>query len=176
MPLCNLWAEVSQSSSVFRCISTLGCCLSWVKGRTVPEGGNSELLGKHSNFFFPVTPTRGASRWCTQNHMFFSFQCPCKSPHWAKAVQDRALQCPVHSNQDLGESLPPFWPLCLTFLPVETAAICKWEGGGSCYRTRSCPDVLSQCSHEAVPEASDLPWIFQYGQEWDTNALHQFLS
>lgn len=82
VPLCNLLAEVSQSSPMFRCISTIGCCLSWVKGRTVPEGGNSELLGKRSNFFFPVTLTRGASRWRTWNHMYFSFiQCTCKSPH-----------------------------------------------------------------------------------------------
>lgn len=87
-------------------------------------------------------------------------------------MQDRALQRPVHSNQDLGESLPPFWPLGQSFLPVETAAVCKWEGGGSCYTTRSCSDVVSQSSHEAVPEASDLPWIFHYDQEWDMNTLH----
>lgn len=61
-PYCNLSAKLSQSSPTFSCISALGCCLSWVKGHAMPtEGfwGNSKLLGKLSNFFFPVILRRG---------------------------------------------------------------------------------------------------------------------
>lgn len=79
--------------------------------------------------------------------------------------------CPVHLNQELDQTVPPFCPMCLSFLPIGNTVLCKWEGRGTYYITRYLMWYHGQVTRLA-PEASKLLWIFQHGQQWGFNTSY----